>query len=68
MSLDRVISPGDRGEYSAEFAHGRWTAPYRSPEGAAIVLEAQGARFDLRGLNTYDIWAGLLFKSMVQFE
>ena len=68
MSLGGVISPGDRSEYNAEFAHGRWTAPYRSPEGAAIVLEAQGARFDLLGRNTYDIWAGLLFKSLVQFE
>jgi dihydrofolate reductase len=59
VSLDGVISPGDRGEYSAEFADGGWTAPYRSPEGAAMVLEAQGARFDLLlGRNTYDIWAG----------
>jgi dihydrofolate reductase len=54
-----VISPGDRGEYSAEFAHGGWTAPYRSPEGAAMVLEAQGPSFDLLlGRNTYDLWAG----------
>ena len=59
VSLDGVISPGNRGEYSAEFAHGGWTAPYRSPEGAAMVLEAQGARFDLLlGRNTYDLWAG----------
>jgi dihydrofolate reductase len=59
VSLDGVISPGDRGEYSAEFADGGWTAPYRSPEGSAMVLEAQGARFDLLlGRNTYDLWAG----------
>jgi dihydrofolate reductase len=59
VSLDGVISPGDRGEYSAEFAHGGWTAPYRSPEGAAMVLEAQGPSFDLLlGRNTYDLWAG----------
>jgi dihydrofolate reductase len=59
VSLDGVISPGNRGEYSAEFAHGGWTAPYRGPEGAAMVLEAQGARFDLLlGRNTYDLWAG----------
>ena len=59
VSLDGVISPGDRGEFGAEFAHGGWTAPYRSPEGAAMVLEAQGARFDLLlGRNTYDLWAG----------
>jgi dihydrofolate reductase len=59
VSLDGVISPGNRGEYSAEFAHGGWTAQYRSPEGAAMVLEAQGLSFDLLlGRNTYDLWAG----------
>jgi dihydrofolate reductase len=59
VSLDGVISPGDRGEYSAEFAHGGWTAPYRSPAGAAMVLEAQGPSFDLLlGRRTYDLWAG----------
>jgi dihydrofolate reductase len=59
VSLDGVISPGDRGEYSAEFAHGGWTAPYRSPPGAAMVLEAQGPNFDLLlGRTTYDLWAG----------
>lgn len=59
VSLDGVISPGDRGEYSAEFANGGWTAPYRSPAGAAMVLEAQGPGFDLLlGRTTYDLWAG----------
>lgn len=59
VSLDGVISPGDPGEYSAEFAHGGWTAPYRSPAGAAMVLEAQGPNFDLLlGRATYDLWAG----------
>jgi hypothetical protein len=59
VSLDGVITLGDRGEYSAEFAHGGWTAPHRSPEGEAMVLEAQGARFDLLlGVNTYDLRAG----------
>jgi dihydrofolate reductase len=59
VSLDGVISPGDRGEYGAEFAHGGWTAPYRSPAGAAMVLEAQGPSFDLLlGRRTYDLWAG----------
>jgi dihydrofolate reductase len=58
VSLDGEISPGDRGEYSTEFAHGGWTAPYRNPEGAAMVLEAQGTSFDLLlGRNTYDLWA-----------
>lgn len=59
VSLDGVISPGERGEYGDDFAHGGWTAPYRSPGGAALVLEAQGPRFDLLlGRRTYDLWAG----------
>ncbi|OYU45518.1 MAG: deaminase [Burkholderiales bacterium PBB4] len=58
VSVDGVISPGDRGEYGAEFAHGGWTAPYRSPEGAGMVLAAQGPSFDLLlGRTTYDLWA-----------
>jgi dihydrofolate reductase len=58
VSLDGVISPGNRGEYSAEYAHGGWTAPYRSPEGAGMVLDAQGPNFDLLlGRHTYDLWA-----------
>jgi len=50
ISLDGVISPpGDGGE---------WTAPYRTPAGAAALAEAQGASFDLLlGRRTYDLWA-----------
>ena len=58
ISLDGVISSGGRGEDS-DFAHGGWTAPYRTPAGAAAVAEAQGTTFDLLlGRRTYDLWAG----------
>lgn len=59
ISLDGVISPGRPGEYSDQFAHGGWSAPYRTPAGAAMVMEAQGSSFDLLlGRRTYDLWAG----------
>jgi dihydrofolate reductase len=58
ISLDGVISPSGRGEDS-EYAHGGWTAPYRSAAGAEAVAEAQGRSFDLLlGRRTYDLWAG----------
>ncbi len=55
ISLDGVISPpGD-----SDFAQGGWSAPYRTPAGAAALAEAQGTSFDLLlGRRTYDIWAG----------
>ena len=55
ISLDGVISPpGD-----SDYANGGWTAPYRSPAGAAAVAEAQGTTFDLLlGRRTYDLWSG----------
>src|SRR5580658_3668282 len=54
VSLDGVISPpGD-----SDFAQGGWSAPYRTPAGAASLAEAQGASFDLLlGRHTYDLWA-----------
>jgi dihydrofolate reductase len=54
VSLDGVIAPpGD-----SAFAHGGWSAPYRSPAGAAALAEAQGTGFDLLlGRRTYDLWA-----------
>lgn len=56
ISLDGVISPGDD---DSEYARGGWTAPYRTPAGAAAVAEAQGESFDLLlGRRTYDLWAG----------
>ena len=58
ISLDGVISPGGPGEYRDEYAHGGWTAPYRSPAGAEAVADAQGSGFDLLlGRRTYDLWA-----------
>jgi dihydrofolate reductase len=55
ISLDGVIQP----EGDDEFANGGWSAPYRSPDGAAILAEVQGAGFDLLlGRRTYDLWAG----------
>src|SRR6476661_11130315 len=58
ISLDGVIQPGEPGEYGDDFAHGGWTAPYRSPAGLEAVLEAQGKGFDLLlGRRTYDLWA-----------
>ena len=57
ISLDGVISPGGPNEDS-DYAHGGWTAPYRTPAGAAAVAEAQGKSFDLLlGRRTYDLWA-----------
>jgi dihydrofolate reductase len=58
ISLDGMISPGRPGEYGDDYANGGWTAPYRSPAGAATVVEAQGTGFDLLlGRRTYDLWA-----------
>ena len=53
-SLDGVIAPpGD-----SDFAQGGWSAPYRTPAGAAALAEAQGTSFDLLlGRRTYDLWA-----------
>jgi dihydrofolate reductase len=58
ISLDGVISPGGRNE-DGDYAHGGWTAPYRSAAGREAVAEAQGSSFDLLlGRRTYDIWSG----------
>ena len=58
ISLDGVISPGGPNEDS-DYSHGGWTAPYRTPAGAAAVAEAQGKSFDLLlGRRTYDLWSG----------
>ena len=58
ISLDGVIqAPGGRDE-DGDYAHGGWTAPYRTPAGAAAVAEAQGKSFDLLlGRRTYDIFS-----------
>jgi dihydrofolate reductase len=55
ISLDGVIEPGERGE---DYAHGGWSAPYRSAVGAVALAETQGSSFDLLlGRRTYDLWA-----------
>jgi dihydrofolate reductase len=57
ISLDGVIQPGAPNDDS-EYANGGWTSPFRTPEGAAAVAEAQGPSFDLLlGRRTYDLWA-----------
>jgi len=56
ISLDGVIAPEND---DSAYANGGWTAPYRSPAGAAAVSEKQGTQFDLLlGRRTYDLWAG----------
>ncbi len=55
ISLDGVIQL----ENGDGFAHGNWTAPYRTPAGLAAIVEAYGSSFDLLlGRRTYDAWAG----------
>lgn len=57
ISLDGVIQPGGPNEDS-EYAHGGWTAPYRSPGGAEALAEVQGQGYDLLlGRRTYDLWS-----------
>jgi dihydrofolate reductase len=52
ISLDGVIEQDDG------YAYGAWTAPYRSPAGAAKLAEAYGPNFDLLlGRHTYDLWS-----------
>ena len=59
ISLDGVIQPtGGRNEDS-DYAHGGWTAAYRTAAGREAVAEAQGSSFDLLlGRRTYDLWSG----------
>jgi dihydrofolate reductase len=55
ITLDGVVQHSADG---GNFPYGGWTTPYRTPEGFALVLEAQGANFDLLlGRRTYDIWS-----------
>lgn len=52
ISLDGVI------EHDGDYIYGAWTTPYRSPEGAAMLLEAYGTNFDIMlGRHTYDIFS-----------
>ena len=53
ISLDGVI------EHDGDYTYGAWTTPYRSPAGAAALLEAYGPDFDLLlARHTYDIFSG----------
>ena len=57
ISLDGIIEPTGRGE-GDEFERGGWSAPYRSPAGAAMLAEAYGTNYDLLlGRRTYDLWS-----------
>jgi dihydrofolate reductase len=58
ISLDGVIQvPGSPGD--GDFPYGDWTAPYRTPEGFAMVTAMYGETFDLLlGRRTYDLWSG----------
>ena len=52
ISLDGVI------EHDGDYTYGAWTTPYRSPAGAAMLLETYGANFDLLlARHTYDIFS-----------
>ncbi|HEY2345747.1 MAG TPA: dihydrofolate reductase family protein [Xanthomonadaceae bacterium] len=58
ISLDGFIEPGGP-DGDADNTHRNWTAPYRTPEGAAALAEVYGKGFDLLlGRRTYDQWAG----------
>ena len=53
ISIDGVI------EHDKNYAYGGWTAPYRTPAGMAMLLEAYGTGFDmLLGRKTYDEFLG----------
>lgn len=53
ISLDGVI------EHDKNYVYGGWTAPYRTPAGMAMLLEAYGTSFDmLLGRKTYDEFLG----------
>lgn len=58
ISLDGIIQP-ERPADTSEYANGGWTAPYRSPEGAAMLAATYGVGYDLLlGRRTYDQWSG----------
>ena len=63
ISLDGVIEisqePGTEAGTESRFPYADWTAPYRTPEGFALVSAMYGERFDLLlGRRTYDLWSG----------
>jgi len=55
ISLDGVMQSSGEDDFPYE----NWTAPYRTPTGAALVLAEHGDHFDLLlGRRTYDMWSG----------
>jgi len=57
ISLDGVIQTSNVGD--DDYAYGDWTAPYRSAEGLAMLLEVYGEKYDLLfGRRTYDLLTG----------
>ena len=58
ISLDGVIEISSRPGTESGFPYADWTAPYRTPEGFAMVTARYGERFDLLlGRRTYDLWS-----------
>jgi dihydrofolate reductase len=58
ISLGGVIQVSD-GPGGGDFPYGDWTAPYRTPEGFALITAMYGETFDLLlGRRTYDLWSG----------
>ena len=58
VSLDGVLDGVFLDEQGREFGREGWTAPFRSPQGMAAVMEEQGGNFDLLlGRRTYDKWS-----------
>ena len=59
ISLDGVIQASSGGPGDGDFPYGDWSAPYRTPEGFAIVTAMYGEAFDLLlGRRTYDGFSG----------
>ncbi|HEY9027149.1 MAG TPA: dihydrofolate reductase family protein [Burkholderiaceae bacterium] len=57
LSLDGFVEP-EGPDVDDDYARGGWTAPYRTPQGAAALAEAYGPAYDLLlGRRTYDLWA-----------
>jgi dihydrofolate reductase len=58
ISVDGIIAPGGEHDDNS-YTNGGWTDAFRSPDGAKLIIEAQGPRFDLLlGRHTYDLWSG----------
>jgi dihydrofolate reductase len=60
VTLDGVVEqPSGEGEDPTQFSLGDWTAPYRSAEGLAALVDEMKEPFDLLlGRNTYNLFSG----------